>query len=96
MPNCFQFISKVSGEAEKLPDIDNKLCAFMGVEPSKTDYFLNWRNIQGYSAACGESFEKMKEEASKYYDEEEIPTVHKMIDWFDENYTIKWWFEMKW
>jgi hypothetical protein len=87
MPNCFQFVSKETQEAERLSVIDDKLCAFLGVEPDPKWYHLGWKDSVGFCAALGDSFEKMRE---IYFD---APDLIKAIDWFDEHYTIRCWYE---
>ncbi len=89
MPNAFQLVSKETGEAEKFVAIDEKLCAHLGVPCHPTKYYRGWYDSFGLEAAMGWDFAKMRESRKDMDDTE----VMKMLDWFDEHYTPRGWYE---
>jgi hypothetical protein len=94
MPNSFQFINKTTGKADKFVEIDERLCAAMGVECHPTRYFRGWYDAFGFQAAIGKSFADMKlgyKEDIEAGDE----MLGRMLDWFDENYTTSAWYSPK-
>ena len=85
MPNCFQLISKETGEAEKLSKIDDDLRVYMGAPPDLESYYRGWYDSFGLDAAMGDTWEIMLE---RYTDEER----QKMLLWFKGKYDIRAWY----
>ncbi len=87
MPNAFQFIAKATGEAENFNDIDEKLCAFLGVPVDPAEYHRGWYDCFGWPASMGQTFAEMRERGHA-----RDAIGHKMLDWLDEHYTINAWY----
>ena len=85
--NCFQLISKQTGEPANFHDVDEALCNMLGVPVDPERFVYSWYGIIGMAAACGHTFKKMREEI--FVDAE--PTALKIIDYLDEHYIIKCW-----
>lgn len=86
MPNCFQLISKATNEPAKFAEIDNELCAAFGVEPDAVKFYAGWYDIVGLAAACGKSFDDMREIF-------ESPEILRVIDYLDARYTTTSWYQ---
>ena len=89
MPICFQLENKISGEVETLQKIDDRVWReFAGKEPSKSHWFLNWKNTIGFLLACGKSFEEIKEGC-------EDETQWNLLTWLEERYKPVCWYSPK-
>lgn len=53
MPRCFQLISKETKQPEALAAVDDKICAFLGVEPDDVKYVAGWYDTIGLMIAMG-------------------------------------------
>lgn len=64
---CFQLSKKgvQPFTPEKLSDVDNVLCEYLGVEPDKVKYHRYWVDTEGFALACGKSFDWMRENHDK-------------------------------
>lgn len=85
--NCFQLLNKTTGEPANLNDVDAEICAMLNT-PVDPEHFVHyWYEIIGLAAACGHSFEKMRNEIFVDAD----PTALQIINYLDEHYTIRCW-----
>ncbi len=91
MPNCFQLIQKSSGKPEKFAEIDDKLCEFLGVQPSPTKYYRGWYDSLGMLAASGRTWSQILEIYAEEIENDD-PELGRIIQWFDENYTTNAWY----
>jgi len=91
MPKCFQLIDKETNEAEKFSEIDNKICALLNVEPHPKKYMCSWYDIIGFNLANGESFDAQRKMEWLKQD----PELMTILNFLDENYTSRSWFEHK-
>ena len=86
MPNCFQLISKATGEAEKFSKIDDEMCAHLGVQPDPKHWYKGWYDFIGASLASGKDWA---------YCRETFTDVEDVIAYLEERYTPTCWYEHK-
>ena len=86
MPMCFQLISKTTGTAGKMNEIDDALCAALGVKPHPQWFYSGWYDWFGPSLACGVSWDECRE----FTKDTELLRV---ADWLEANYTVNHWRE---
>lgn len=84
MPACFQLFPIGSNIPARFIDIDNAMCAYFGVTPDADLYYRYWYDTEGFSLACGRSFNDLR---AIYPDRQAI------IDWLEANYTVHAWYE---
>ena len=89
MPNCFQLISKKTGEPENFSSIDEKLCAMFDVPVDDNRYLCSWYDIVGLNLATGRDFDEQR----KMHWIAEDESLMQIIDFLDENYTSNSWYE---
>jgi hypothetical protein len=67
MPNCFTLTRKNNLDAGPvaLSEIDNEICAYLGVEPWEDEYYRQWVDTIGLALACGQSFDQIIEQCRK-------------------------------
>jgi hypothetical protein len=97
MPNCFQFIDKKTGQAEKFPVIDDKIRELVGAEPDPKRYYRGWYDALGEEAAYGWDFKRMIEARPELQTSTDPGDVEllKILTWLDENYTTTAWYSPK-
>ena len=88
MPNYFSLTNKETGEVENLADVDNALCAHLGVEPDERHYYAHWKDYLGLCLAMGQTWEKINEQF--HYDD-----YPQIIDWLESHYEVKSWYSRK-
>lgn len=88
MPNYFSLTNKSTGKTERFADIDDKLCAHLGVEADEHLYFRDWYNGMSQYFAMGWSFERIRDEAFAAAITAGDDDLKAMLDWFDENYLV--------
>jgi hypothetical protein len=90
-PHCFQFINKMTGVADNFPEIDDQICAFLGVKPDPVNYYMGWYDTIGFRVAMGDTFDQIRED--RYVASE--PKLIRILDWLDARYTTRAWYERK-
>ena len=88
MPNCFQLISKDTGQAERFADIDESLCAHLNKEVDEKEYLNYWYDVLGLGIACGKSFDDLR---NRCQPDDEL--MLDIIDYLDQNYVPDAWAE---
>lgn len=96
MPNCFQLVSKKTGEAEVLARIDEMLCAHLGVPIDPKEWVYSWYDIIGFSLAMGRTFEDLRQtfsvgEEDERSDHERV--MLRIVEFLDKNFTTEAWAE---
>lgn len=87
MPVCFELIDRSTGELVPLVEADNRMRVAMGFDPDPENWLANWYNRFGISLACGESWERVKE------DWELCPAVLGVIEYLASIYEVHCWRE---
>ena len=94
MPNCFQLLDKITGQAVPLNDVDTALCAHFGVQVDDNYYMslydydrYSWYDSIGFKLACGETFAELRE----HYDTAENRQYRcrglEVVNFLDKHYT---------
>lgn len=96
MPSCFQLTRKSTPDigAILLAQIDNEMRAHFGVPADSSSWYHNWYNTIGFFLALGKSFDDLR----KLFREpgwDHADELIKIVDWLDENFTVKSWYEVK-
>ena len=87
MPNYFQLIDKTTEKPAKFVDIDEKLCAHMGVEPHPKNYLYGWYDSIGLGLAMGKTWDEMR----TWWDDNS--PMQKVINYLEERYTPDAWYQ---
>jgi len=85
MPNCFCLTSKLTNRITPFAQIDEELCAHLGVEVHPTKYAFGWYNCIGLALAMGKTFEQQRVLFK------EDPELLRIIDFLDQHYTPDAW-----
>jgi hypothetical protein len=99
MPNCFQLISKATGEPTAFAEIDVALCALLGAPVDPVNYVLGWYDTIGFRCALGDSFDTMREEFADNRDNPQYKPLFwsrmlQCVDYLDAHYTTSAWAEI--
>lgn len=89
MPVCFQLIDKTTNRAAVLPEVDNRICKELGVEPDPVKYYLQWYDAIGLRLALGTSFSQLREEWKEYPPD----PLDAVLDILERDYTPNNWRE---
>ena len=88
MPNCFTLTRKGASAPSKFADIDNELCAHLGVQPDPIRYYQGWYDCIGFALAIGKTWDWMRKEWAE--DTELLP----IIDYLEAHYVSDAWAEI--
>lgn len=87
MPNCFTLTRKGMSHPEKLPLIDDALCAHLGVTPDPTRYHQEWVDIEGFGFAMGKTMDEIRAI-------DPSPEREPIRQFLEQNYTVDAWAEI--
>ena len=97
MAAYIQAVNKQTDLAENFSEIDEKICAFLGVDVDPRNYCADWYNMILERLAYGAKFEKINEDLTKSLNErpERFTPIYaallKISAWLEENYTFTTW-----
>lgn len=100
MPNCFQLISKATGQAERFVEVDEKMCKHFGVPCDPEQWHFYWYpTIMEWGIAMNRSFQKQLQdiEEGDYQTKEEQEAANhqrEIILWLDQHYTADAWYQV--
>ena len=86
MPAYFTLTKKGEDKPASLVDIDEAMCAHMGVTPHEINYYRNWYDTIGLALAVGKDWAWMREHMSD-------PATVEIINWLEENYIPEAWYQ---
>lgn len=91
MPACFQLYRKsdVAAGPVKLSQVDDELCAYLGVPVDSDQYHYGWYSSIGLGLAVGNSWDRLREIFSD--DSRQLA----IINWMDTNFTPNSWYERR-
>lgn len=102
MPNYFILIDKKTSQQSPLQEVDDRICREVyNCEPHPKKWgasVFDWYNTIGFSLAMGKTLEDGSKSVRKYYqetwkesweEEPELKLMNKVIDFLQENYTVK-------
>ena len=89
MPNYFRLINRETNEGDKFADIDDKICAHLGVAPHPEKFYESWYDLLGLDMATGASWQMMRERWN--YDK----TLIRIVDYLEERYRIEAWYSAR-
>lgn len=69
-----------NGEPVKFNAIDDEMCAALGVEPDPVEYHKFWYDTIGFSLACGQSWDQIRETWGERKGD--------VIDFLEENFQV--------
>ena len=88
MPNCLTLTSKATNEPTSFVQIDEEICAHLGVPVHPTKYVHGWYDTIGLCLAMGKTFDEQRRIFA------ECPELLKIIDYLDEHYIPDSWAEI--
>lgn len=93
MPTIVKLTKRGEDRPSSPAQIDNDLCAALGVEPNPVNFYAYWWDIIGLSLACGETLDQLAE----YYTQgdEADPTYATIAMWLKDNYTAEAYYQPK-
>lgn len=101
MPNCFQLLSKKTGEATRFVEIDEELCKHLGMPVDPVKWVGGWYDWVGWAiAVSGKTLPQLVQEGEADVkrlagDElEQAEFMLKVVTFLDENYTSDAWAEV--
>ena len=89
MPNCFTLTQKGNDEPSTFVDIDEKLCAHLGVEPHPKNYLYGWYDSIGLGVAMGKTWDQMR----TWWDNDS--PMQEVINYLEEHYIPDAWYQSK-
>ena len=99
----FQLIEKGSQKPASLNQVDVLICENILHEVPHEKYYggsgknrFNWFDTIGFQLANGKTLEDSEDSVRRYYQEseiwqEELSVIEKIIDFLQENYTVRSW-----
>jgi hypothetical protein len=98
MPNCFQLFDKSSSEVVSLISVDERICKEVyNVEPHSKYWgstVFNWYDTIGFTIAMGKSLDQVRDHYVKSdVWLEELPIINKVLDFLEDNYTTRSFYE---
>ena len=98
MPNCFQLFDKSSCEVVSLISVDERICKEVyNVEPHSKYWgstVFNWYDTIGFTIAMGRSLDQVRDHYVKSdVWLEELPIINKVLDFLEDNYTTRSFYE---
>lgn len=100
MPNCFQIISRQTGEIVDLKKVNEEIGEYLGVEPHPKYWVEDWHNSIGYLIACCSDCnlgsENLRKEVLEFCDtrQEYLVKLIKILDFMESKYTSRSWYEV--
>jgi hypothetical protein len=92
MPNCFSLQRKSAPDINvPFNQIDDEICAHMGITPDPDKYYLGWYNIIGLALACGQSFPQIINSLREYDDK----LLLDVAEYLNDHFTSNAWVERK-
>ena len=88
MPNCFTLTRKGASAPSKFSDIDDEICAHLGVPSHPTWYYAGWYNTIGLAIACGKDWNWLRAEVEPTSD------LIKVVDYLEAHYVSDAWAEI--
>jgi hypothetical protein len=88
MPNCFQLISKETGQPTAFNKIDDDICASLGIVPDAVKYYRGWYDFIGFMIAIGKPLgsKELRKEVEDV-DKDLLP----VLDFLEQHYTSDAW-----
>ena len=87
MPNCYQLTPIGATQPAKLVDVDEAICAALGLKVDPVLWAMNWENIEGLGFALGYSMDKIREI-------DPSPEREPLRRFLEQNYTVDAWAEI--
>lgn len=84
MARYLRLVRRDNGQADSFQDVDEEICALLGVQVDRVNWCRNWYNRVGLLLAVGQSFAEVREVVSA--------DLHPVVDWLEANYTpdVSW------
>lgn len=78
-----RFVNRETQVKESYEDIDNKMCAAFGVEPSASGFYCNWYDVISLIFAMGFTFHNIDMIVH------DIPEAKRIVEWLEEHYEVQ-------
>lgn len=90
MPTVVNLIKNGENKPSTLEDIDNTLCAHLGVKPNPDWCYLSWWDHIGFPLACGRTLDQLVERFTNGDEyNQPYPEMAKITRWIKDNYTVE-------
>lgn len=87
MPNCYQLTRKGDDKPSRLVDVDEALCAHLGLPIDPVLWVMNWGNIEGLCFALGKTMDEIRAIDPN-------PKREPLRKYLEENYIVDAWAEV--
>ena len=98
MPACVQYYRKGEKVAIVLADLDDELCAHLGVTPDPVKYVAGWFDFIGLFHALDKSHDEVRAKIKKCIEDDPAYTGYqqwlKILDYLEEHFTVNSWTEI--
>ena len=105
MPNCFSLTRRTEIEKGAVPlqQVDEELCAFLGVRCDEKEWYHGWYGYIGFLIAMGKTWDRLKADIAEKVAKSGADTEQKeywlkmeqIRDWLEREFTSDAWAEIE-